>query len=294
MGLRDQFKKGGGGFMNNVDGVITRIAFTTEPDFGSGAQAPKGDGTPLWCELTAQIDGAEKPESTHLFVGMNGDEFVISEDGQTLTPTEDGVGLWGGTAFAQFYDSAVENGLTDVDPAEDGSLNFGHVVGARVRFVQVKDEAAMKRAAKNYRTSKGKINEQGQKKGKDGKYYDIRTLQIEKVYAEGVSVSSAKPKAGATKAAKATATKLAAKTKATAAPDVAEFAQDTLLSVLAKNPDGLPKTKLNLALTRALVSDERRDAVLQYFKNEANIEAMVEAEAITYENGVIAPVEVAA
>lgn len=296
MGLLDKFKKGGGGFLNQVDGVIAAFAFTTEPEFGGNGgnqSAPKGDGTPLWVALTAQVDGAEKPETTHLFAGYNADDFVISEDGSSLTPAVDGASLWGGTAFAQFYESAVTNGLTDVEPAEDGTMNFGAaLVGARVRFVQVKDDAAMKRAAKNFRMSKGKVNEQGQKKGKDGKFYDIRTLQVEKVYSEGntVAAPATGKKAMATKTAAkpAAAGKKPAAAKAQPTEDVSEVAEAALAEILAKNENGLQKTKLNLAVTRHLVSHPQREAIRTYLADENNLNALAEAGVITYEDNVIA------
>jgi hypothetical protein len=290
-GLLSKFKKGGGGFLNQVDGVIAGFTFTTEPEFGGNASggAPKGDGTPLWVALTAQVDGAEKPETTHLFAGYNADDFVISEDGSSLTPAVDGASLWGGTAFAQFYESAVTNGLTDVEPTEDGTMNFGGLIGARVRFVQVKDEGAMKRAAKNFRTSKGKVNEQGQKKGKDGKFYDIRTLQVEKVYSEGNAVGP--------QSAKKTTAKPAAKpapagkkpvAKSAPAEDVTDAATIALTEILAKNADGLPKTKLNLAVTRHLVAHPQREAIRTFLADDANLDTLAEAGVITYDDGVLA------
>ena len=175
-GISSKFKRGGGGYLNGVDGVIRSLTFTTEPDFGKGAQASSGDKVMLWGVLTLQQDGEEGEETTHLFAG-DSEGFVISEDGKTLTPTSDDVQLWGDTALMQFYESMVANDFEDTEVGADGSLDFSGVENQRVRFVQVKDEKLMERSAKTHLKSKGKINELGQKKGSDGKFYDQRTLQ---------------------------------------------------------------------------------------------------------------------
>jgi hypothetical protein len=146
----------------------------------------------------------------------------------------------------------------------------------------------MKRAAKNFRTSKGKVNEQGQKKGKDGKFYDIRTLQVEKVYSEGNAVGP--------QSAKKTTAKPAAKpapagkkpvAKSAPAEDVTDAATIALTEILAKNADGLPKTKLNLAVTRHLVAHPQREAIRTFLADDANLDTLAEAGVITYDDGVL-------
>src|SRR5258706_1295764 len=191
MGLLERFRKGGGGFLNNVEAVITGFRFTTNPDFGSEREStPAKDGaiTKLWFALTVVQDGG-KPETTHLDAG-GVDGFEISNDGQTLTPADTATMLWGGTAFLKFYASLVEGGLTEPADVEPGDpLDFSHILGVRARFVQVKDEDAQKRNAENVRKNKGNarkfFNAEGERKGKDGKYYAVRNLQVERVISEG-------------------------------------------------------------------------------------------------------------
>jgi hypothetical protein len=289
MGLLDKFRKGGGGFLNNVDGLVTDLRFTTEPDFGGEAKARKeGESTPLWAVLTVRVDGDEKgDQATHLYAGA-ADEFVISEDGRSLTPAVDGAMLWGGTAFLQFYESLVKGDETiDVDAEEDGTLNFSAVVGVRARFIQVKDVEAMARAAKKAGASKGKINAQGQRKGKDGKFYDQRALQVSEVYSTGNEVDAAEeaPKAkGATRPTTKTtspskgavaAKPVAAKAAKVVANAVGDFAEVVLLDILggAKN-NTIKKSELNLAVTRKLVKDDRREDVRKYLFEDANLAAI--------------------
>lgn len=287
MGLMDKFKKGGGGFLNNVDALIVGLKFTTEPDFGTEApERAKGDFTPLWVELTVRVDGSEEDQTTHLFAG-SADDFVITEDGMGLEPIE-GAMLWGSTSFARLYGSMVEHGLEDVEPEEGEPLSFAHVVGARCRFVQVKDEEAMKRAAKNAAKSKGRINAQGQRKGKDGKYYDIRTPEVTEIYSTGNDVSAPKKGKGAKPAPKqAGSVKGAALAKPKIVKqdtDISDFAVETLIDILGDEKDNaISKSKLNLAITKKLVKDPRRDDVRMFLYEDANLLAIAEAGVITYD-----------
>lgn len=293
MGLLDKFRKGGG-FLNNVDGLVIAGGFTVTPDFGNGPQeqeVKEGNSTPLWYAVQIRVDGGDKVDSLNLYAG-SADDFVISEDGQTLTPATEGAAMWGGTAFQKFYESFVLNGGEDVEPEEDGSLNFGRIVGARARFVQVKDEDAMKRAAKNYKKSKGKINELGQRKGTDGKFYDQKSLQVESVYSLDNDVTeAAAPVSGKGKKAVAgkTAGNATKQAKGPVAPAIDEFAQETLIALLKKaKGNTLKQTDLNVQVTRALVNDSaRREDVRKFLTTPANLQAIAESGAITFNKGVI-------
>jgi len=287
MGLLSKFKKGGG-FLHNVDGVIVDYKVTDDPDFGGEAPARKeGAFVPLWVELTVRQDGSDTPDTTHLFAGDSAD-FIISEDGHTLEPVE-GASFWGSTAFARFYESLVEHGLPDVDIEDGAPITFEHMINWRVRFVQVKDEEAMARAAKNAAKSKGKINAAGQRKGKDGKYYDIRTLEVSAVYGEADATPVGKPPTArrgryGSRLAEAEATVQSERRQAAASTSgLAAFAEETLLAILgdAKN-NTLSKTDLNLAITRRLIKDARREDVRRYLYDDANLEALAADGTITY------------
>ena len=283
MGLLDRFRKGGGGFLNNVDGLITAFRFTTDPDFGGKTfDASKAKMLKLWAAVTVLVDGSTKPETVHLDAG-DSDGLVISEDGQALTPATEEAMLWGNTPFMKFYESAVNapNGITDVEPEEDGTLNFGGLVGVRTRFVQVKDEEADAKLAKwvkaNPKKAAGKYNEAGERKGKDGKYYGARNPQVTEVYSTGNDVSGAV-------AARPTTTTTSPTKRGTAAPvaprkakgnghaaDVAivGFSKTTLYGILeAAKGNTITVRGLNMAVTRALPDDPRREAVRTYLCNE--------------------------
>src|SRR5882672_2677152 len=94
------FKKGGG-FLNNVVGEITDYEFT--PDFpgGDGKRSSKSDFNPLYFVITVDVDGAEKPAVTTLFVG-SADDFEISADGKTLEPVDESKSLRESSDLFQF------------------------------------------------------------------------------------------------------------------------------------------------------------------------------------------------
>lgn len=303
MGLAKRMAKGGGGFLNNVDGLILDYKFTDEPDFkgdGSGFEQ-KGEFTRLWCALTVRQDGSEAPEVTHLPVGR-ADDFVISEDGHVLERATSGALPWPSEAFAQFYNSMVENagdsGFEDIDPSPDDPLDFTHIIGVRVRFVQVKDEDAMARLLKWAKKNPGKpgakkVDDQGRKKGKDGKFYDIRTLQVAEVYSIGNDVEeSAAPKKGAKGGKPASSApvrgKVAAKKQVEEDNDddaaaLAEFAKETLQTILSKaKGNSVKKTDLNGLVTRTLVKDARREDVRKYLFDDDNLATLVEEGVITF------------
>lgn len=285
MGLLDKFKKGGGGFLNNVDGLIVAGGFTT--DIPGGGES-KGSFNSLFYRLSVRQDGADGVDETSLFAG-SADDFAISDDGQSL----EGGSLWGDTVFGRFYASLVANGLEDPDVEDGDPLTFDHIVGVKARFVQVKDEEGMKRAAKTYKASKGKINELGQKKGKDGKFYDQRSLEVSKVYSTGNDVDEpeapVKGKGGKanppSKSAKPAAGKSAKKTDEN---ELKEFTQEVVKGVLeTAKGNKLAKTGLNVAITRYfqqpdLKNDDRRDAVRKMAYDDAFLQEMAEEGMITY------------
>ncbi len=77
-GARPSSFKAGGGFLNNVDGVIADYEFTGEFPGGGGKKPGKkgSDFNPLYFLLTVQVDGADDPSTTTLFVG-SADDFEI-------------------------------------------------------------------------------------------------------------------------------------------------------------------------------------------------------------------------
>ena len=255
------FKKGGG-FLNNVVGVIADYEFT--PDFpgSDGKRKPKGKDAfnPLYFLLTVEADGADQPQTTTLFAG-SADDFEISDDGKTLTPVDDNVGLRMNTDLGKFLTSLVSpengDGFPEESLPDDGEpINYEAIIGARVNFVQVKDEEAMAKAAKKWRQSGGKFNEQGQKKGKDGKYYNLTYVTVDAVLS--LPADDEKPAKGAKSVGKASARPAparsgkAGKSSDGEEVDIVALATDTLLSILSDNDNEIKKASLPGLLVKKL------------------------------------------
>lgn len=243
-GSRPSSFKKGGGFLNNVQGVIASYQFTDVFPFGdSEKKSGKSDFNPLYFVLGAEVDGADDEQKTTLFAG-SADDFEISEDGLTLTPVDDNAGFRANNDFYKFIASLCEAGFPETQLPDDGEpINYESILGTRVTFVQVKDEEKMGKDAKNYRTSKGKFNEQGQKKGKDGKYYNQTYLTVSEVLA---LPGTEEPKGKAAKSTgKAAPAGKAAKGKpAKEEVDIDALAVETLIDVVKENDGKLAKAKL--------------------------------------------------
>lgn len=198
------FKTGGGGFLNNVDAVITGYEFT--PDFpGASGKAKKSDFNSLYCIMDFAVDGADGASQTTLWVG-SADDFDIEDDGHTLTPIDDNGGLKQNADFSFFIDSLVRAGFPESNLPDD-RINFEAIIGTRVRLVQERDEEATKRL--------------GKKKSKDGsKEYDRTKLKVKDVLALGGGKSAASAK----------------KASASADTDIETLASQSLIAVLKKSP----------------------------------------------------------
>lgn len=249
-GSRPSSFKKSGGFLNNVQGIIANYEFTTEFPGSDGEKSGKSDFNPLYCVLTAQVDGSDDPQTTTLFVG-SADDFEIEENGHVLTPVDDSVQLRAGSDFARFIGSLCEAGFPESSLPDDGEpINYEAIIGTRVTFVQLKDEEKMARSAKNAAKSKGKFNAEGQRKGKDGKYYNQTYLAVSEVLAL--------PGTGDAKASKATgkATKPAAAGKASKPAkeevDIDAIAIETLIAVVTDADGKLHKSKLPVKLQQKL------------------------------------------
>lgn len=240
MGARPSSFKKGGGFLNNVDGTFSDYSFLDS--FPGQDGGSKGDFTPLYFNFTVEVDGAEEPQSTTLFAG-SADDFEISADGKTLTPVTEGGAPRAGTPFYRFLETIIAGGFDEeLLPADDEPINYETFIGQRMRFVQERDEKAIEKNKKNYRKSGGKLNEDGYKKGKDGKFYAPTNVIVETVYGEA-DVKPA-PKAAAAKGKTAAATSKAADKKAPKADPIAVLAKETLLAILADNDGSIAHSKL--------------------------------------------------
>lgn len=287
MGILSAFRSSGGGFLNNVDAVIQDVQCTTEPDFANAKSGGDSKVTKLWVKLVVKQDGSDVPESTHLDAG-GADDFVISDDGHTLTPVGADAKLWGGTDWLKFVESAETNGVEFPDYKPGDVISFEPLIGQRVRLVQVKNDEAMLKAAKDFKANKGKTrtyyNDQGQKKGKDGKFYDQRTLQVSQVYGRvdtpKVPTSAAKqPAKGGKPAAKPVVTS-----------DIQSLAGEVLTTILSNAKDRkLSKSKVNYEVTRLYATPafkervSERDDVRKYLYDDANLETFASEGIISFD-----------
>jgi hypothetical protein len=236
MGARpSQFRKGGG-FLNNVDGVITGYEFSDETPAKDGGREPFKPGKDpktgkarfhsLYCYLSARADGADEDVSTALFVG-GADDWDVSDDGHELIPTKDGQQLGASSSFAKFLGSLCESGFPETRLPEE-TFDFSPIIGTRVRFIQRVDEDGTKRL--------------GKRKGKDGKEYNRTDLVVDQVYdlPEGDDAPVAAPAKGGK------STSVSGKGKAPKGEDLNALAQETLAAILADAP-GNTINKKNLA-----------------------------------------------
>lgn len=223
------FKKGGGGYLHNVDSVITDYQFTTDSP-GNGKK--KGDFTPLFVKVSFRVDGAEADETTHLFAG-GGDDFEISEDGYTAEPVQDDGALREGTAFHIFLASLIEKGFPDTLLPDD-QINFQPIIGTRVTTQQQTNPEATKRL--------------GKRKGKDGKEYDRKDLVVSAVLAlPGTDKGSSK---GGSKSAKSEEV------------DIDALAVETLMAVLEDKDGQVKRAELPALIAKKMgLKHPQRDAV---------------------------------
>ena len=254
MGSRPSSFRKGGGFLNNVDAVWSDYEFTTEFPGSDGNKKGSSDWNPLYAVLTFDVDGNDDPQSTTLLVG-SADDFEIENDGKSLVPVEN-AGLRGTMPFGFFIGSLIEpvdggNGFPEENlPDDDEPISYEAALGSRLRLVQTKDEESMKRKAKTWKQSRGAFNAEGQKKGKDGKYYNLTLLTVAEVYelpgeAPAKSAPASKAKAAAAPA------------KATKAPKVdplQEEAVKVLNEVLSDAGGSIAKSKVPNKLVTKLGS----------------------------------------
>jgi hypothetical protein len=286
MGARPSGYKKSGGFLNGVDGTITAYRFTDDQPSKDGPvafKAGKVKGTDgklkerfhtLYMELSARADGAKEDVTTHLF-GGGYDDFTVSEDGLTLTAIEDGapVTLGGNTDVARFVTSLVEAGFPETNFDEDETqINFEPMVGARVRFVQRRDEEATKKFGK--RVDK-----------RTGKSYDRQYLVVDQVYdlaqAETKTNGAAKTiKKAAAAPAKAVTPAKGTKPAKAAAEDVSELATQTLLDILGENDNSIQKIKLSTRILQRLMKHPQRDDVRKWLFNDENLAGI---EGVSYD-----------
>ena len=257
MGARPSSFKKGGGFLNNVDGVILGYEFTTTFPGSDGKRESKSDFNPLYAVLSAKVDGADEEVSTTLFVG-DADSFSIEDGGKTLVPTQEGYELSANAEWSKLITSLCENGdgkFSEEDLPEE-TINYEAIVGLRVRFIQV-----------DVVGRDGKVKTKVSKK--DKKTYNVTSPQIAKVY--GRVEAGKKGAAWKATAGKSTG-KPAGKSAKTAAPSVKDEAEAALAQVLEKSGGSIAKAKLRMKLLSLLTGKtDNRDEVIKFLYNDDNL-----------------------
>lgn len=256
--------KGGGGFLNNVVGTIIGTSFDTLTGTGD-----KGPWTKLSMEISVLQDGQTEPVQTFLDGG-----FLYEEDGAALSADKltieggDGAVIQGRSEVAQFIGSLVKAGFPEASLDENGR-NFQGLVGARVKFVKVKDEERTQR--------------QGKQKGKDGKgEYDYQQLRVSEVLAS--DPKAAKAATAAAKKAAPAKTKGAAKAAPAADVDYTG-ADEALTAVLNESAEGqvekgtLSSSVVKYALAKGM-SGADREALRKLVTSEAYLASAAERNLI--------------
>lgn len=252
MGARPSSFRKAGGFLNNVDGVITGYTFTDEFNGepfrpGRDPKTKKERFHSLYWVPTVLVDGATEDVNTTLFAGR-ADDWDVSEDGHTLTPVEDGRELGAGTAFAKFITSLVEAGFPETNLPED-VINYECIVGTRVRFVQKTNVEDTKKLGKR-------------KDKKTGREYDRQDLVVDQVYdLPGVETKSngktAKP------AGKPASTSKPPAKAAVGLPETGleDLAKSTLLEIISDADGKIVKSKLSMKVLTKLMKHPQREDV---------------------------------
>jgi len=259
--MLDRFKKGGGGYLNNVDGTIASLVFTsTRPDSRRQGVPPtlNKDGemransksidfTPLFVRALIDVDGKDEQQETHLMAG-DGAQWTISKNGKTVTPRSEDAQFWGGVEWHKFLTSVVEAGydesqLPTLEPGEP--VTFDMLEGERFRFVQRRDEEKTTKLGKR-------------KDAKTGREYDRTYLAVAKYYGANGNGNGAVQ--GAMEETNA---------------EIAELGKKTLLKVLRLAKGGTIKyADLKLKVTTALMGtplNDQKSEIRAWLEDEDNL-----------------------
>lgn len=267
MGARpSSFKKGGGGFLNGVDGVISDYQFTDEFNgvpFKAGKDPKSGKERfhSLNVLLSVRVDGATEDVTTTLFAG-GADDFEVEDDGHTIVPVEDGRELRANTAWGKFIISLVASGFPEAMLPED-AINYEPIIGTRSRFEQVVNVEDTKKLGKK-------------KDLKTGKEYDRKDLLITQVY------DLAKP---ATKSNGKAASPAKGKAAKAATVDVSELAGATIIAILQANGGSIPKNRVHLKVLTSPVlkaTPEQRKPVQEWLLDEDNLKTLADEGVIVW------------
>lgn len=250
----------GGGFLNNVDGLV--VGYTLTNAF-PGQQADPDDAK-VYMLLKVQQDGATDVKETTLGLG-SGQFLEISKDGQSVSNIDGQVArIWDKSDGFHFLASVEAAGVPDggIDDTEPSVLSFGGLVGRRFRFVQEKDEDRMEARRKAGKNPNRVVERDG-----ESKEYPFTRLVVTDAY-PGVSAvpKSQAPAAGkpgrkpGAKSTPPTGTTATGKSPAgTTAPDLDTEAADVLKRILSENEGSIQRSQIAMLVTTGETSNPRRE-----------------------------------
>lgn len=271
-----QFKKGGGGRLNNVDGVITGYEFTPVFPFGESTGSSKFEAA-MYAILKVRVDGSEEDVLEPLKICNESAVDEIVDHGHTLVPKSEDFELSPNSKWSKLIASLCAapgsgtNGSGGFDEANlpEDRINYEPIIGARCRFARVKDVETQEKFGK-------KVDK------KTGKEFDRDYLTVARFY--GMEKPAGKGTAART------VTKAAGKTNGKAVEvDLTVEAQEALGGLLAKFGGSAPKAKLVSAQGQMFLKSkypENADAIRKLIYDDDFLVAAVEAGAISgYEQG---------
>lgn len=255
-----QAKRGGGGFLNNVDVLFTGYQFelSADQEIKKGKRAGQ-TWSPISFVPTFRLDGADADVSQRLlFVDADRVDATVSDDGLTVTLGPDAL-IFADNETMVFIQSLIDADFPEEKFNDDPSIvNFEPAIGYRLTLVQA--------------VNAEKTKAQGKQKGKDGKEYDRKDLKVSAVLAEPVVSAKASKTAAKGKAAG----------KAAKGPDVSELAASTLTDILGDNDGAIALAKLKMKVFAAFGAKhpqrDQRDAVIAYLTNADNLNAIDDVE----------------
>ena len=223
----------GGGFLNDVAIKVVGYEFTNK--------APGSGTASAWVYFVLKYTQADSdaPQTHSMFVGSL-EDYVISEDGQSLLSPDGGNVVFNGkTRFGRFITTLLEKGFPEAslpDLTAGAPLSLTAIIGYRLNMIQ---EVDVKGTAK-----RGK-----RKDPKTGKEYDRTNSVVGAVLGKANGAAPA----------------------STSSTDVAGSARTVLAEILAASGGTLPKAQLQMKLFQKLGPTS---PVVKYLADEKNIAAL--------------------
>lgn len=266
------FKKGGGGFLNGVDGTIVGYKFNTKE--WESKKKGGSDYSTLSVQIDVLQDGADEPVQQFIPAGFFYPENQsISDDGLTLESDSDGAIIRDDTDFARFVGSMIEAGFPEADLEAGEGRNFEAMVNQRFTFKREVDVEGTKQFGKR-------------KDKKDPKKEYNRDWLLVAAYLGPAEASS--KKGGAKKTAAKPAAKPAPKGKAAKAEEAdTDRADEAIVELVSAAKDNvIPRAQVSSAVVRYALTNKLaaadREALRKQLFDEDYLKDAAERGVISY------------